>query len=220
MVRFLEVNKHFWSLETISYFVALLAYSMSRSPSWEANRFSANQEMIHISWNPTVHDRIQKCPPPIPILSHVAPVHAPHPTSWRSILILPSHLCLGLPSGLFPPGFPTKPLYMPPLSPMCYMLRPSHSSRFDHPNNFGWGVQIIKYLIMYSFLHSAVTSSLLRPIILLKSLFSNTLSLRSSPNMRDQVSHPYTKGKIIVLYTLIFIFLGSKLEDKRSCTEW
>ena len=25
----------------------------------------------------------------------------PHPTSWRSILILTSHLCLGLPSGLF-----------------------------------------------------------------------------------------------------------------------
>ena len=29
-----------------------------------------------------------------------------HPTSWGSILILPSHLCLALPSGLFPSGFP------------------------------------------------------------------------------------------------------------------
>jgi hypothetical protein len=30
----------------------------------------------------------------------------PHPTSWRSILILSSHLQLGLPSGLFPSGLP------------------------------------------------------------------------------------------------------------------
>jgi hypothetical protein len=28
------------------------------------------------------------------------------------------------------------------------MPRPSHSSRFYHPNHFGWGVQIIKLLIM------------------------------------------------------------------------
>jgi hypothetical protein len=30
------------------------------------------------------------------------------------------------------------------------MPRPSHSSRFDHPNNIGWAVQIIKLLIMHS----------------------------------------------------------------------
>jgi polysaccharide pyruvyl transferase WcaK-like protein len=36
------------------------------------------------------------------------------------------------------------------------------------------------------------------PNILLSTLFSNTLSLCSSLNVRDQVSHPYrTTGKII-----------------------
>jgi hypothetical protein len=39
--------------------------------------------------------------------------------------------------------------------------------------------------------------------------------------VRDQVSHPYKRtGKIIGLCTLIFVFLGSNLEDKRFCTEW
>ena len=48
-----------------------------------------------------------------------------------------------------------------------------------------------------SFLHSPVTSSLLGPNILLSTLFSNTLLLRSSLTVSDQVSHPYKKsGKI------------------------
>jgi len=42
----------------------------------------------------------------------------PHPTSWRSIVLLSSHLHLGLPTGLFPSGFPTKTLYTPLISPI------------------------------------------------------------------------------------------------------
>ena len=46
-------------------------------------------------------------------LSWANPIQSiyPHPTSWRSILILSTHLRLGFPSGLFPSGFPTKNLY-------------------------------------------------------------------------------------------------------------
>ena len=86
---------------------------MEQSPSREANRFSASQEIPRKIWNPKVHYRIHKCPPPVPILSHLDPVHTPHPTSWRSILILSFHLRLVLPSGLFPSGFPTKTLFTP-----------------------------------------------------------------------------------------------------------
>ena len=55
-------------------------------------------------------------------LSWASPIQSiyPHLTSWRSILILSTHLRLGLPSGSFPPvspprpyTFPSPPLYAP-----------------------------------------------------------------------------------------------------------
>jgi hypothetical protein len=40
------------------------------------------------------------------------------------------------------------PVYATPLPCTCYMTSPSHSYRFYHPNNIGWGVQIIQLLNM------------------------------------------------------------------------
>ena len=53
-------------------------------------------------------------------LSWASPIQSiyPHPTSWRSILILSTHLHVGLPSGLLPSSFPTKNLYNPLSSPI------------------------------------------------------------------------------------------------------
>ena len=85
-----------------------LTLSMEQCPSCEAHWFWASKEISHILWNLKAPYHVYKCPPTVPILSQINPVHAP-PTSWRSILILSCHLCLGLLSGVIPLGFPTNP---------------------------------------------------------------------------------------------------------------
>ena len=59
-------------------------------------------------------------------LSWASPIQSiyPHPTSWRSVLILSSYLRLGLPSGLLPSGFPTKTLYTPSPNPFAPHAQP------------------------------------------------------------------------------------------------
>ena len=155
-------------------------------------------------------------------LSWARPIQSiyPHPTSWRSILILSTHLLLGLPSSLFPSGFPTKTLYTPH-SPHLSATCPAHLILLDFITHTILGEEYKSFSSsLCNLLHSPVTSSLLGPKILLKTMFSNTLSFLSSRNVSDQASHPYkTTGKIIVLYILIFNYLDSNLEDKRFCTE-
>jgi hypothetical protein len=86
---------------------------MEQSPSWEANRFSASQELLSMLWNPKIYYHIQKCPPSVPILSQLHPIHTPTSHFWRSILLLSSHLRLGLTNCLFSSDLPTKPPYTP-----------------------------------------------------------------------------------------------------------
>jgi len=65
---------------------------MQQETSWEANQFSANQEIPPILGNPKVRYRIHECPSLVPILNQLDPVHTPTPYFLRIHLniILPS----------------------------------------------------------------------------------------------------------------------------------
>ena len=125
----------------------LLTYSMEQSPSWEANRFSASQEIPLILWNRKVHYRSHKCPPPVPILSQLDPVHTPTSHLLKIYLNIILPFTAGSPKLSLFHRFPHQnPVYTSPLPHTHNMPRPPHSSRFYHPNNIGWAVQIINPL--------------------------------------------------------------------------
>ena len=65
-------------------------------------------------------------------LTWASPIQSiyPHPTSWRSILILSAHLRLGLPSGSFSPVSPPRPYTPPLLTHTRHVPSPFHYSTF------------------------------------------------------------------------------------------
>jgi hypothetical protein len=181
---------------------------MQQSASWEANRFAASQEIPRILWNPEVHYRIHKCPPPVPIMSRLDSDHTltSHFLKIHLKIILPS--TSASPKCLLSFTVPHQhPVHAYPLSHTRYMPHPSHSSPFYHPKKLDKQQRPLRSTV-WMLLHSPVNSFLFGPNILLNPLFSNTLSLRSSLNLSDQVSHPYFTNSNICC-TLLFFSMAS-----------
>jgi len=124
---------------------------MEQSP-WEGNSHSARQGTSGHLLNPKIHNRVDKSLPLFLVQSQMNQSTSFRPNSLRSILTLPSHLRLGLPSGLFPSGFPTKLLYIYiyQISPMRATCRASHPPWSNNSDKIFRSVQVTKSLIMQS----------------------------------------------------------------------
>ena len=182
---------------------------MEQGPVWDDNRFSVSQEIPRILLNPRVHCRFHKCPPTVPILSQINPVHVPK----FNILKIEINFNFLSKSGYSKRFLSLRsphqvPVYTSPLPNICYMTPLHIIFFFDLINQAVLGEEKRSFSFpLCSFLYTLVTSSLWGASSVFSTLLSNTLSLLSSFSMSDKFAHSHkTTGKIIILY-LIFIFL-------------
>ena len=147
----------------------------------------------------------------------------PHQSSPHSSILFNVYFNIILPfiprssSGLFFSVFPTKTLtaFLLSLTFVTFLIRFLLLGFISRILIFAEKHKL-RCSSLCSLLHYSVTPSLLGPNIYLRTLFWNTISLCTSLNVRDQVSHTYkTTGKTTVVFVLIFMSHNSWLIDIR-----
>jgi len=130
-------------------------------------------------------------------LSWASPIQSiyPHPTSWRFVLILSTHLRLGLPSGSYSPVSPPRPYTPHFLTHTRYTPSPSHSSRFITRTILGEEYKSFSSSLC-NLLHYPVTSSLLGPNILLNTMFNKHPHLPFLPQYQRPSSTPIKNNSV------------------------
>jgi hypothetical protein len=104
IVLLFDDSLRYWLTNKLTTFMKL-------NPSWEAANRVATQEFSCILWNPKLITVLTRALHWSLFWARSIQSIPSHLISLRSILILSIHLRLGLPSGLYPSGFPPNTLY-------------------------------------------------------------------------------------------------------------
>jgi hypothetical protein len=107
-----------------------------RTQTQEEKSFASagDRTPIALSSSPYSDTILTELPRSLSTFWQIKEIHTLIQYLW-SILIVPFHLCLDLPSALYPPVFPTKFLCTSHFTHACYITYPPHSPLYYHSNN-------------------------------------------------------------------------------------